>query len=64
MGLPVSADNPCPVYTKYHRQIRNTDIMNDLIVGPLKEGGINRHIGFQASRCQTSRKSYRMFFTL
>ena len=43
MGLSVAPHKTCPVNGKDHMHVLDTDVMQDLIVGPLKEGGINGH---------------------
>lgn len=35
MGLTVTPHQPCTIYSKHYRQILNTHIMQDLIVGSL-----------------------------
>jgi len=42
MGLPIRADIPGPVNGKSDRQFLDRDIVDDLVVTALKEGGINR----------------------
>ena len=37
MGLPVTAHQSCPVYRKHHRQLLDTDIMDDLVISPLQK---------------------------
>ena len=42
VGLPVAAHKSCTVDCKYHRQVLNTDIVENLVVRPLQEGRIHR----------------------
>ena len=35
MGFSVAACDPCPVYGRYHRQILQTDIVQNLVIGTL-----------------------------
>ena len=53
MGLPVASHKPCPVHCKEHRQVLDTDIVEDLVIGPLKEGGIDRHHRPESGCCHT-----------
>ena len=43
MGFAVASHQPGPVNGKDHRQILKTDIMKNLIICPLKKGGIYRY---------------------
>lgn len=45
-GSPIRSDNACPVNTKGYRQIRDTDVVDYLIIGSLEKGRINSHIRF------------------
>ncbi len=38
VGFPVTAHKPRPVYGKDHVQILDTDIVQNLVIGPLQEG--------------------------
>ena len=60
MGLSVASHKPCPVNRENHMQVLNADIVKNLIVGPLQEGGIHCHHRLQASGRQPGRKGYRM----
>jgi hypothetical protein len=46
VGLSVVSNNTTSIDGKRHREILDADIVNDLIVGPLKESGIDRHNRF------------------
>jgi hypothetical protein len=46
MGRAVFTDDSPPVNGKYNRMGINTDIMKDLIKGPLQKGGIDGNDGF------------------
>ena len=50
MGLPIASHKPCPVHRKEHRQVLDTYIVQDLIIGPLQEGGVDRHHGPEPRR--------------
>ena len=43
MRLSVASHKSCPVNGKDHMHVLDTDIMQDLIIGPLEEGGIDGH---------------------
>ena len=60
MGLSITSDKSRPVYRKGNRQILDTDIMQDLVIGSLQEGRINCHNRLQSACCQSRSKCYRM----
>jgi len=45
MSSSVGADNASPIHAECHRQILNTDIMDNLVIGALKKSRINSHKG-------------------
>ena len=55
MGLPVASHKPCPVHRKEHRQVLDTDIVQDLVIGSLQEGGIDSHHGPEPGRSHACR---------
>jgi hypothetical protein len=45
MGGTVGAHEAAPVHRQDHRQFLQADVVDDLVVGPLQEGGIDRNDG-------------------
>ena len=43
VGLAVGADNAAAIDGEHHRQVLDRHVMDQLIVGALQEGGIDRH---------------------
>ena len=62
MGGSVITHEPSPVNGKNNRQIGKTDIMDDLIKGPLKKGRIYCHYRPESFGGKTGGKSYRVLF--
>ena len=60
MGCAIGADQAGPVQGKDHWQVLDRHIVDQLVIGPLQEGGINRHHGFEPFCGQTGGKSDRM----
>ena len=60
MGLPVASHQPRPVNGKDYGKILDAHVMQDLVVGPLQEGGINRHHRAEAPRRKPGREGHRM----
>ena len=42
MGFPIVADNPRPVDSNNHMLLFDGEVVNNLIITPLQEGGVNR----------------------
>jgi len=53
MGGPVVAHKSAPVEAEDHMEILQAHVMDDLIVGPLQEGGVDGHYGDQPFHRQT-----------
>ena len=62
MGGAVLADQSRPVDGKAHRKFLQGHVMDDLVIGPLQEGGIDRAERLEAFRGKPRRKGYRMLF--
>ena len=58
MGRAVGADEACAIEHETHRQPLDGDVVDDLVVGALQEGRIDRHKRFVALRSQSGRKRY------
>ena len=48
MGRPISANQAGPVNRQQHWQFLQGDVVNQLIIGALQEGRVNRHHRLQA----------------
>ena len=44
MSRPIGSDQPCPVHGKSNRKPLDRYIMDDLVIGPLQEGGIYHRV--------------------
>ena len=62
VGGTVGAHEAAPVQRQDHRQFLQTDVMNDLVVGPLHEGGVDRHDGDDPLGGETRRKGHPVLF--
>ncbi len=60
MGRPVIADNARPVDGEAHRQVLDGDIMHQLVIAALQEGGIDRREGLHPIGRKTGCKGHRM----
>ena len=60
MCLAVSADNSRPVDGENDRELLQTYVRDNLVIGPLQEGGIDRHHRFHAAGRKSRRKSNSM----
>src|SRR5205814_9060778 len=61
---PIGADQPCAINSEQDRQVLDTDVVDQLIVGALQKGRIDRHHRLQALARQSGgerdRKSTRL----
>ena len=62
MGCPVSPDQPGPVNGETHRQFLQGDIMDNLIIPALQEGGIERGKRLHPLSGETGGESHGMLF--
>ena len=62
MGRPVGAHEPRAVDGETHRQALDCDIMHDLVVAALQEGGIHRAEGFHPRRGETRAEGHAVLF--
>ena len=62
MGLPVASHQPGPVNGKDHGQILDAHVMQNLVVSPLQEGGIDGDHRLQSARRKPCRECHRMLF--
>ena len=62
MGLPVASHQPGPVDGKDHGQVLDAHIMQNLVISPLQEGGIDGDHRLQSSRRKSGREGHRMLF--
>ncbi len=62
MSGPVVADQTGPIQAHHNRQVLKRDIVNDLIVGSLQEGRIDRQNTVDALGGQSRRKRPGMSF--
>ena len=62
MGGPVIPGKPPPVHTEDHRQILQADVVDNLVVSPLQEGGVNRAKRLKAFGGHARGKEHRMLF--
>ena len=62
MRLPVASDQSRPVDGKGDVQILNTDIVENLIIGPLQKRGVDTKIGLHSAGRQSGRKGYAVLF--
>ena len=62
MGAAVCADQSGAVDGKAHRQVLDCDIVHNLIIGALQEGGINRAKWPHSLRSQSGGKGHAMLF--
>ena len=60
MGLSVASDQACPVYRKHDRKILKRYIMDQLVIGPLKEGRVYRKYRLHSSCRKACRKGHPM----
>ncbi len=51
---------PAPIQTEDHMQIGEADVVDNLIKGPLKKGGIYGHDGYESLRGESGRKGHGM----
>ncbi|MOA07465.1 hypothetical protein D3C78_1271600 [compost metagenome] len=62
MSLAVSADNTAAIDGKHHRQLLNGDVVDQLIVSALQEGGINCYHRLITANGQTGGEGHRVLF--
>ena len=60
MCLAVTSHQAGPIQRKHHRQILDTDIMQDLIISPLQKGRIHCHHRLETGRRHPCRRSHCM----
>ena len=60
MGGPVGSHQTSSVQGKNHVEVLETDVMKDLIIGPLQEGGIDGHHGNESLRGHACCKGHRV----
>ncbi len=53
MGWAVIRNNSCPVKGKNNRNIHQANIMVELVIGPLEEGGVDSDYRLEAAEGQT-----------
>ena len=57
VGGAIGPHQAGPVQSKHHGQVLDSHVMNQLVVGPLQEGGVNRHHWFEPLAGQPSGES-------
>ena len=62
VGWAIRTDNPRPVNCKGHVQALHTDVMNQLVIGPLQEGRIDGHHGLETIAGSTGCEGQCMLF--
>ena len=62
MGLSVASYQACPVYCKHDRKILKCHIMDQLVIGPLKEGRIYRKHRLHPSCRKACREGHPVLF--
>ena len=62
MGFPVRTNDACSVDSKYHMEVFHANIVDQLVISPLQEGGIHRKDRGDAAFCQPCRKCCAMLF--
>ena len=60
MSLSVASHQSGPVDGKYHRQVLDAHVMQDLVISPLQEGGIDGDHRLQSAGRKSRRKGHRM----
>ena len=61
MRLPVTSHNACPVHSKYHVQILEAYVFDDLVHCSLKKRGIDRHHRDHSPKSKACRKGHGVF---
>ena len=62
VGRAVGSHEASPVHRQDHRQFLQADVVDDLVVGPLQEGGIDRHDGDESLGGEPRRKGHAVLF--
>ena len=61
MGWAVVAGKAAPIHAEHHRQILQTDVVDNLVIGPLQEGGVNRAKRLETLGGHAGGKKHRVF---
>ena len=61
VGLAVFAHQSGPVHRQHHMELQHGDVLQDLVVAPLQEGGVQRHHRHHALLGKAAGHGYRVF---